>query len=108
MSENVLSFPTSQDVEKVIMERQKIIENGGGPPNNGDMDARIAVLEHQAKSAEERMGRIEDKLDRLLETTSKLPTTNGLWGMVATVIGVCAASLSVIVAILTWLQGFHH
>mgnify|MGYP003363219701 CR=1 FL=1 len=80
---------------------------GGGGDNDG-MDPRIAVLEHRAEAADQRMARIEDKLDRLIEATTKLPSTNAMWTMVASVIGICAASVGVIVAILTWLQGFHH
>lgn len=81
---------------------------GSGGGNSGGMDPRIAVLEHRAEAADQRMARMEDKLDRLIEATSKLPSTNAMWTMVASVIGICAASVGVIVAILTWLQGFHH
>lgn len=81
-------------------------QTGGG--DNGGMEPRIAVLEHRAEAADQRMARMEDKLDRLIEATSKLPSTNAMWTMVASVIGICAASVGVIVAILTWLQGFHH
>ncbi|MEN5278166.1 hypothetical protein ABE527_14595 [Brucella sp. TWI432] len=60
--------------------------DGGG----GTLDGmeRIAKLEARADFAEQRLTRIEDKLDRVLEKMGALPTTNGLWGMVATVIGV--------------------
>lgn len=85
-------------------------KNGGSEPPREPpiMAERIAILEHQAKTAESRMERIEDKLDRAIEMLGRTATTNGLWTMVATVVGLCAASVGVIVAILTWLQGFHH
>lgn len=49
---------------------------------------RIAKLEARADITDQRMARIEDKLDRVLEKLSDLPSKGGLWGMVATVIGV--------------------
>ncbi|MDN7351800.1 hypothetical protein [Acetobacter senegalensis] len=84
------------------------IKNDGSGGGGADMEPRIAVLEYRAESADQRMARMEDKLDRLIEATSKLPSTNAMWTMVASVIGICAASVGVIVAVLTWLQGFHH
>ncbi|GFE94748.1 hypothetical protein DmAi_28070 [Acetobacter persici] len=72
------------------------------------MQPPIGTLRYRAEAANQRMARMEDKLDRLIEATSKLPSTNAMWTMVASVIGICAASVGVIVAILTWLQGFHH
>lgn len=79
--------------------------SGGRDDGGGGMDTRIAVLEHRAEAADQRMARMEDKLDRLIEATTKLPSSNAMWTMVASVIGICAASVGVIVAILTWLQG---
>lgn len=86
----------------------KKVGNGSGDGYGSDMDTRLAILEHRADAADRRMERMEGKLDTLLDRTAKMPTISGMWGMIATVIGVCAASLGVVIAILTWLQGFHH
>lgn len=86
----------------------KSLEQNGGDGYNSGMDTRLAVLEYRANAADQRMERMESKLDTLLDRTAKMPTISGMWGMIATVIGVCAASLGVVIAILTWLQGFHH
>ncbi len=98
----------SNVIEMRTLHPHKTFGRTGGGGDNGGMDPRIAVLEHRAEAADQRMARIEDKLDRLIEATTKLPSTNAMWTMVASVIGICAASVGVIVAILTWLQGFHH
>lgn len=80
---------------------------GGGDGGGSNMVSRITLLEYRAEAADQRMARMEDKLDRVLETVSKMPTINGLWGMIATVLGICIASVGTVIAILTWLQGFH-
>jgi len=97
-----------RDAAQGTKETHKPIEYGSGGGDNGGMDPEVAVLKHRADASDQRMARIEDKLDVLIDRTSKMATVNGLWGMVATVVGLCAASVGVIVAILTWLQGFHH
>lgn len=61
---------------------------GDGGGNTFNPMERIAKLEVRADYAEQRLIRIEDKLDRVLEKLGSMPTTNGLWGMIATVIGV--------------------
>lgn len=64
-----------------------ILQSGDGGGTFIDME-RIARLEAQMESVDKRLDKIDDKLDRLLERTGSMPTTNGIWGMIATVIGV--------------------
>lgn len=64
---------------------------------------RIAKLEAQAGTTDQRLGRIEDKLDRVLERISALPTQTGLWGMIATVIGVSLAMVGCVIAVIALL-----
>jgi tetrahydromethanopterin S-methyltransferase subunit G len=60
---------------------------GDGEPPGGEME-RVVRLEAQMESVDRRLDKIDEKLDRIIERTGRLPTTNGLWGMIATVIGV--------------------
>lgn len=62
------------------------------------MEERVLALEHRMEGVEIRLGRVEDKLDRLAEAVAdirielaKKPTTGALWGMVATMLGIALA-----------------
>jgi hypothetical protein len=68
------------------------------------MDGLVVRIEEWAKLADARMGRIEDKLDRMNERLSSMPTVNGLWGMVATVLGVALTVVAIVAAILACRQ----
>ncbi len=68
------------------------------------MDGRVVRIEEWAKLADARMGRIEDKLDRMNERLSSLPTVNGLWGMIATVLGVALTVVGIFAAIFAYRQ----
>lgn len=39
------------------------IENGGGPPHNGDMEARVARLEEFAQEVRDRLARLETRAE---------------------------------------------
>lgn len=91
-----------------ITERANSVEKGGGGGDNGGMGTDVALLKYRADQSDQRMERMEGKLDTILERVSGMPTINGMWGMVATVLGICVASVGTVIAILTWLQGFHH
>jgi len=68
------------------------------------MDARVTRIEEWAKLADARMGRIEDKLDRIGDRLAGMPTVNGLWGMIATVLGVALTLIAVVAAIFAYRQ----
>jgi hypothetical protein len=73
----------------------------GGPGDNfGGMETRVAKLEARADTNDQRLERIEGKLDRIIERLGAMPTTAGLWGMVATVIatGLAIAGLTFMIA----------
>lgn len=91
-----------------LAERSNSVEYGGGGGDNGGMETDISLLKYRADAADQRMERIEGKLDTLIARTAAMPTINGMWGMIATVLGLCIASVGIIIAVLTWLQGFHH
>src|SRR5690606_8016955 len=70
-------------------------------------EADIAVLKHRADEADRRAERVESKIDRIGDVLTdirvelaKRPTTAGLWGMVATVIGVALTMIGVVAAML--------
>lgn len=42
------------------------VDAGGGPPYDGDMDARVTKLEGFAAATSERLARMESKLDRVV------------------------------------------
>lgn len=77
---------------------------GGGDGTSGGME-RIARLEARADMTDQRLTRIEDKLDKVLDRVGSLPTANGLWGMVATVIGVGLAIAGLTFAVATYAAG---
>jgi len=76
--------------------------DGGGGTFDG-ME-RIARLEAQMESVDKRLDRIDGKLDRIIERTGALPTTNGLWGMIATVIGVGLAIAGLTFVVAEWVK----
>ena len=82
---------------------KRLVPAGGGP-HPPDMDGRVVRIEEWAKLAGARMGRIEDKLDRMNERLSSMPTVNGLWGMVATVLGVALTVVAIVAAIFAYRQ----
>lgn len=81
--------------------------SGGGNGGTYDgMEAKVAVLEHRADEAAKRMDAIDAKLDRILERVSSLPTINGLWGMVAAVIGIGIGIAGLTFVIAEWVRSF--
>ena len=56
-----------------------------------DTSYRIGDLNARAHATEKRLDSIENKLDTLLERSAKQPTIAGMWGMIATVIGIAVA-----------------
>jgi hypothetical protein len=67
---------------------------------------RLDQFEKRADAAEARMGRIESLLTDIRVDLARKPTVAGLWGMVATTIGVAIAMVGVFVAVLAYLQAF--
>jgi hypothetical protein len=79
------------------------LQSGGDGGNNGGME-RVARLEAQMESVDRRLDRIDEKLDRIIERTGSLPTMNGLWGMIATVVGVGLTIAGLTFAIAEWVK----
>lgn len=80
------------------------VATGGGDGHSPGMEARITRLEILAEQAEKRSDRTDTKLDTIIDRLAHMPTVAGLWGMVATVIGVAVGMLAAFIAILAYLQ----
>jgi hypothetical protein len=68
---------------------------------------RLDQYEKHADAADARMARIESLLTDIRLDLAKKPTVAGLWGMVATTIGVAIAMIGAFIGVLTYLQAFH-
>lgn len=68
---------------------------------------RLDQYEKHADAADARMVRVESLLTDIRVDLARKPTVAGLWGMVATTIGVAIAMIGVFVGVLTYLQAFH-
>lgn len=80
------------------------LEFGDGGGHGDGMNERVIRLEEWAKHADQRMGRVEDALGRIEQRLGSLPTVNGLWGMIATVIGVAVALVALVAGIFAYRQ----
>ena len=96
------------------LNEHKGIAGGQRPPHDGDMEARIAVLEEIARSTKDVLGEIKLDLRDIKkdgrETRDQvltLPTRGSLWTMVGVMVGVSVAILALVIGILTWVQGLH-
>ena len=76
------------------------------------MEGRVTRLEVLAERTEQDLQEIKSDqkgalglLAELRLDIAKLPTSGGLWGMIATVILVAVAMIAIFVGILTYLQG---
>jgi hypothetical protein len=61
---------------------------------------RLDLADKRFEAADARMQRIKDSLTEMKIALSRLPTINGLWGMIATVIGVSLTMIALVVGIL--------
>jgi hypothetical protein len=100
---NIVALPHMKDARTTAV-ADGAIDGGGGGPHPPDMDARLTTLEQWSKIADARMARVEEKLDRVSERLAMLPTTNGLWGMIATVLGVAVTVVGVVLAAMAYRQ----
>jgi hypothetical protein len=69
-----------------------------------DHTADIAVLQQRADQADARMGRVEDKLDRIIEALGAKATRQDVWTALATGAAIAFGVLAIMIAILTYLQ----
>lgn len=79
-------------------------ETGGGGPEDPMMNERVAKLEVRAEYVDQRLDQMNSKLDRIVERMDALPTVSGLWGMIATVIGVGLAISGLTFVIAEWVK----
>src|SRR5688500_3765647 len=95
---NIRSVDFARDAATAAQVSLKSGDHGG----TSDGMERIAKLEARADMTDQRLTRIEDKLDRVLERLGGMPTTNGLWGMIAAVIGVGLTMAGLTFVIADW------
>lgn len=111
MSDRHLSLAVSNG--NFISGRQPDVENRGGPPHDGDMEARVAKLEVAVEYIQRDVAEMRAALDTLSNSTSIVqvdvgiikerlehtPTTLSMWAaLLAVVVPVGAA----VVGILAW------
>ncbi len=77
---------------------------GGGDGHPPGMDTEVALLKQRADQADQRMARVEDKLDRIAEFMHQMPTKTTVWTAFGTGGGIALAILGIFVAILAYLQ----
>jgi hypothetical protein len=75
------------------------------------METEVALLKQRADQADQRMGRVEDKLDRIAETLTHLATKddvkraeNAAWNALGVGAGIAFAVIAIFVGILAYLQ----
>lgn len=87
------------------------IGGGGGDGHPSGMDAGIAVLQQRADQSDQRMARVEDKLDRMDARLDSLATKedvrraeNAAWNGLGIGAAIAVAVVGVFVAVLAYLQ----
>jgi hypothetical protein len=95
----------SSEAEQRIAPRDRDIHD---EPAMSDLTTyRLDQYEKRADAADARMIRVESLLTDIRVDLAKKPTVGGLWGMVATTLGIAIAMIGVFIGILTYLQAFH-
>jgi hypothetical protein len=68
------------------------------------MEARVTRLEEQFKLSDDRMGRVETKLDMVVAGLSKIPSRIDLVGYVIAVLTIFLAVVGILLAGMGWLE----
>ncbi len=83
------------------------LAGGGGDGHPPGMETEVALLKQRADQSDQRLARIEDKLDRIGEVLHQMPTKATVWTALGTGGGIALAILGIFVAILAYLQDQH-
>ena len=75
----------------------RALDHGGGSGQNPPMESRVTRLEEWAKQSDQRMGRIEGKLDRIGDLLSGLPTRRDLNASIVSGIAIGLTVLALVV-----------
>lgn len=77
------------------------VDNGGGPPHDGDMEARVAKLEEFVIDSRDRLTKIESRLDQTSTKADLHENANSMikW-IVGSVLGLGAAAITVMTFVL--------
>lgn len=68
---NVSSFPqkiarsNASDIQRALSDTAGGVDNGGGPPHNGDMEARVSKLEGIAETTRDKITAVESRLQTI-------------------------------------------
>lgn len=104
--DSVISFPIRQGSGGSMS-----LAPGGGDGHPPGMEAEIAVLKQRADQADQRMARVEDKLDRIEGTLTAIQVQLGgvatkgtVWAALGTGAGIAFAVVALFVGVLAYLQ----
>ncbi len=99
------------DLQGRLGARTSRLAGGGGDGHPPGMQAEIAVLKQRADQADQRMGRVEDKLDRIEGTLTAIQVQLGgvatkgtVWAALGTGAGIAFAVVALFVGVLAYLQ----
>jgi hypothetical protein len=76
------------------------LQTGDGGGNSGGMETRVTRMEEWAKQADARMGRVEDKLDKIIQAIADvrggLPTKTDMRNYLLTGIGIFVGIIALV------------
>lgn len=81
---------------KAAAEEVRRLKDGDGGGTSGGMNERVTRIEEWAKQADARMGRVEDKLDRILERLGGLPTKGDMRNYLLMAIGIFVSIVALV------------
>lgn len=84
-----------QEVEDRLHE-SPALQTGDGGGTSGGMNERVTRIEEWAKQADARMGRVEDKLDRILDRLGGLPTKGDMRNYLLMAIGIFVSIVALV------------
>lgn len=92
---------TESVIDAVLRFKKREPHDGGDPPDNERMEARVAKLEEFAQETRDRLTRIETKLDQTATKADLSEAMNGMvkW-VVGTAVGLGVAGITVITFVL--------
>ncbi len=95
-----MTIELATDGGEFVRTYNPLARTGGGGPDDGGMEFVKARLEEH----ERRFDRMEKTLDAIRDRLAALPTVNGLWGMIATVLALSVTIVAMFVGVLAYLQ----
>jgi hypothetical protein len=69
------------------------------------MDPRVDMLDKRMDRIDAKLDGMDGRLRGIELTLAKMPTVNGLWGMIATVLGIALAIAGLTFMVAEWVKG---